>query len=147
MYLQAFSHPTSPLHLGKYKSDSTITLTECQLCHWNVSYQKLMEFASFSHAEELHLQSCQKTQSGIDCYSSLPEHCWIDCFLRNSLRDLLTMCLLDCLCLWLEQNLKKEDPRAHEEEGSFGRRSILRTAVSRVEIGNLENMIKRRSGK
>lgn len=36
-------------HLGRHKLDSTITLTECRLCHWNGSYQKPMEFASVSH--------------------------------------------------------------------------------------------------
>ena len=52
------------------------------------------------------------------------------------------MHLRSCLCPWVEQNLKKEDPRAHQGEGCSGRRSILRNAMPRVEIGNLENMIK-----
>lgn len=37
-----------PHHLGKYKLASTIPLTECPLCHWNVSYQKPMEFTLVS---------------------------------------------------------------------------------------------------
>lgn len=95
-----------------------------------------MEFASFSHAEELHPWCCQKAQSGIDCYSSLSEHSRIDCFFEKFFKGLLTMCLLGCLCPWQEQNVRQKDPGVHHMEGSLGKRSILRNAVPRAEIGS-----------
>lgn len=107
-----------------------------------------MEFASFSHTEELHLPCCQKAQPGIDCSSSLPEHSWIDCFLRNSLKG-----FADQVPTGPPVSLAEAEPAegrwswAYQVEGSLGRRSILRNARPRIKIVSLENMIKRRSWK
>ena len=99
-----------------------------------------MEFASFSHTEELYPWCCQKAQSGIDCYSSFKVP-WNGLLFETFFKGFADL-LPNGLCPWLGQNLKKEDPGAHQVEGSLGR-----NAVPRVEIGNLENAIKRRSWK
>lgn len=55
-------------------------------------------------------------------------------FLRKPLRDLLSVCLLGCRCPWLEQKLRKEDPRAHQVKRSFGEESFLEMPCQELEL-------------